>query len=278
MKEGIAAVTVLYMPAKDTLSNILSYAGDVDRLYIVDNGGGAELTKSIQESLESVSLLHYGSNCGISDAYNLAIKEAVTEGYSYLMTMDQDSRFKDGEAPEFIERALSCMNDKVAIVAPIQGKNRDSESGCRPVYLSMSSGSVIDLSVAERVGGFDERLFIDEVDHDFCLRVKDAGYDIYEYSEINLQHRLGNDCGWKKWVKCYPPDRVYYMVRNYLYIRYKHGKRHKAFLNRRGLYLFAFLSMEIMFGGKTLDKVKMFIKGVKDAHNLKRDYRVDLKK
>lgn len=268
MKEGIAAVVVLYMPDKDTLSNILSYATDVDILYIVDNGGGDDVFKSLRDIHHNVLVLHHGSNLGTACAYNLAVKEAVSEGYSYLMTMDQDSRFKDNEASVFMEKALLCMNENVAIVTPNQGVNRGFKNECIPIEISMSSGSIIDISIAEKVGGFDERLFIDEVDHDFCLRVKDAGYQIYEYSEIYLQHRLGNDCGWKKWVKCYPSERIYFMVKNYLYLRDKHIKNHRKFLNRRGFYLIGFLIMEILFGGKTSDKVKMFIKGVKDASSL----------
>ena len=36
----------------------------------------------------------------------------------------------------------------------------------------MTSGNLLNLKIAEKIGDFEEKLFIDEVDHDYCYRIR----------------------------------------------------------------------------------------------------------
>src|SRR5437016_4565785 len=62
----------------------------------------------------------------------------------------------------------------------------------------ITSGSIINL--AARTGGFDEHLFIDMVDIEYCYKSIAAGYKIIQFKNILLEHRLGTTV-YKKSVK-----------------------------------------------------------------------------
>ena len=88
----------------------------------------------------------------------------------------------------------------------------------------ITSGNIIDVNNAVSIGGFDEALFIDEVDHEFCFRGIKNGLFIYQCTRgIYLLHKIGNPIEIKIMGKVYHPPahnyvRTYYIIRNRLYM------------------------------------------------------------
>ena len=62
---------------------------------------------------------------------------------------------------------------------------------CVQVLTPMTSGSLLDLSAYEAVGPFMDELFIDQVDNEFCLRLRAAGFSVLEAGEATLQSPSG---------------------------------------------------------------------------------------
>lgn len=60
----------------------------------------------------------------------------------------------------------------------------------------MSSGCLIPRTTFNKVPSFDDDLFIDLVDHDFCLKVKKAGLEVLVVVDAQMGHSLGK-------VKCH---------------------------------------------------------------------------
>jgi rhamnosyltransferase len=98
--------------------------------------------------------------------------------------------------------------------------------------LLITSGAIINLKIAASLGGFDEKLFIDGVDTDFCIHSFEKGYQTLLVNEFSLRHQLGEE---KKVMtpllkstfrKFHNPTRLYYIVRNHLYLRAKYPKQH----------------------------------------------------
>lgn len=57
----------------------------------------------------------------------------------------------------------------------------------------ITSGNIISVANALSIGGFDNDLFIDEVDYDFCYKGMRAGFKSLKNKQgIYLVHRLGN--------------------------------------------------------------------------------------
>jgi len=92
----------------------------------------------------------------------------------------------------------------------------------------ITSGSVLNLSLTEHIGPFNEDLFIDFVDAEFSYRVIQNGYTNLMFSNILLNHALGKLVegrglgNFKKSMRIiHAPTRVFYIVRNGLYLLFK---------------------------------------------------------
>ena len=87
------------------------------------------------------------------------------------------------------------------------------------VQAAITSGSLVRADVFGKVGFFDEALFIDYVDADFCLRLGRAGYTIVSAPNAHLAHELGdsqtrNLFGFRLSFRIHHPWRYYYIMRN----------------------------------------------------------------
>ncbi|MES1219187.1 MAG: glycosyltransferase, partial [Bacteroidota bacterium] len=101
MNKNIAGIVVLYNPDEgQLLRNIGSYLPFIDKLFVIDNTERPALN-NLQEKLQSLQGVNYTANKtneGIAAALNKGAAMASENGYRWLLTMDQDSFFEDGQA------------------------------------------------------------------------------------------------------------------------------------------------------------------------------------
>ena len=229
---NIAGVVILYHPDIEQLSdNIQTYLNGLKQLYVYDNSESK--TPGIEEALlklhPSIQYHYFKANEGIANRLNQAIAQATSNQYDYLLTMDQDSSFKDGD---FDKYKLSIQSSGDSNVAQF-GVN------CQPDFTLpkdepeealtlITSGSVLNLSLTKHIGPFNEDLFIDFVDAEFSYRVIQNGYTNLMFSNIVLNHALGTLVegrglgNFKKSMRIiHAPTRVFYIVRNGLYLLFK---------------------------------------------------------
>ncbi len=229
---NIAGVVILYHPDIVQLSdNIQTYLNGLNQLYVYDNSESK--TPGIEEALlklhPSIQYHYFNANEGIAKRLNQAIAQATLNQYDFLLTMDQDSSFKDGD---FDKYKLSIQSSGDINVAQF-GVN------CQPDFTLLkdepeealtliTSGSVLNLSLTEHIGPFNEDLFIDFVDAEFSYRVIQNGYTNLMFSNIVLNHALGTLVegrglgNFKKSMRIiHAPTRVFYIVRNGLYLLFK---------------------------------------------------------
>jgi len=222
MKLNIAAVTVLYNPDPGVPGNISSYIDGVDKLYVVDNSEQKnKKTVDILQRDPKIDYIDNHGNRGIAHALNVGAGEAIRDQYEYLLIMDQDSRFLPEDIYKFMAN-IDSDNTKIGIFAPFSYEN---ESTLYPFYdlISITSGSVLSLDVYSRVGPFNNELFIDEVDVEYCLRMDKSGYHLKRINAIVLTHKLGDSkearfLFWKFYTSNHSAIRRYYIIRNRLYI------------------------------------------------------------
>jgi rhamnosyltransferase len=92
----IAGCVILYNPDFEVIENILSYANFVQVLYVVDNSDAKNSTIiSAIKSIENAVYIDNKSNLGISSALNIGCEQAEKAGYNWILTMDQDTKFKN---------------------------------------------------------------------------------------------------------------------------------------------------------------------------------------
>jgi rhamnosyltransferase len=84
----------------------------------------------------------------------------------------------------------------------------------------ITSGTFISKLVFNDVGFFDDKLFIDLIDTEWCLRAKHKGYQNFILPRLKLHHNLG-EYGLSFFGEIYPihpPLRMYYYFRNSIYL------------------------------------------------------------
>jgi rhamnosyltransferase len=94
--------------------------------------------------------------------------------------------------------------------------------------LLITSGSLVTKRLVELVGYYDERLFIDHVDHDFCLRIFKLGGECYQVNGAILLHKFGEAkvktfLGKTFFLQEYSPFRRYHMMRNRIVLYKRYG-------------------------------------------------------
>lgn len=268
------AIVVLFKPASDDYKNIKSYLGRVDRLYLVDNSPSpSALCESLQQE-EKVTLLSLGKNLGIAEAYNLGLRQAKQDGYRWLMTMDQDSFFDRDQLESLIREFARTKKGRLGIYAPLHNSKFLSQEGDKQVFVVMSSASIVNVEAVVSLGGFDRKLFIDEVDHEICIRLHKNGYSIVQNQRVFVNHSLGRKLvnGKKK----YSAARLYYMVRNHLYMRRKYRHSYSDYLRKRGEYMRKFLFEQLLFQDRKFHRIKMLCAAIADFYSNKMGKRVEI--
>jgi rhamnosyltransferase len=270
---SVAAAVILYNPKDNVIQNIESYINQVSHLYILDNSKILDLSiKNFIIAFNKIDYIYNGRNLGIATALNIAAGKAIGKKYSYLLTMDQDSK-----APiNLVETLLDTANksDKAGVISPLHSNifdthQRDIDSKITIVNTVMTSGNLISLDAYTKVGGFNEDLFIDYVDVDYCLRLKSSGFNIYKIHSIILEHNEAN-LKEKKILnmKIYPtnndPQRIYYKTRNLLYLNSTYSKKYsKIVRNEFSIYLRNLIKILLLEKQKYL-KIKMILMGITD--------------
>lgn len=267
-----AAVVVLYHPEECVFENVSTYINHVNTLYVIDNSTSEHSLLNRLTAFNNVEILHSGSNLGVAKGLNIALEKASSEQMSWLMTFDQDTSYKANDIDIFIQSFNTLKNDKIAMVSPLHNHeliiNNTEEPFVDKVYV-MTSANIVNVSIAQKVGGYDEKLFIDEVDHEFCFRLKDNGYAILENTTIAVNHTLGTRYKDNSKIKLYDPIRLYYMMRNYLYLKEKYHSKQTLFFKKRDKYLLKFFANQILYGKQRFQNLKMIFKGIRDYKNHK---------
>lgn len=233
-KVKIAAIVILYRPKNDVLDCIKSYYQDVDRLYLYDNSPASnECLFNELLSDPHVCYFYAGENQGIGQPINRAAAWAKEIGCDWLVSFDQDSKADKDMITRMRSYVESDAYDRrVGIVAPMVHEPVSSSEidflqyASYVTYMkqSIQSGMMHQIDILQQVGGYNEALFIDEVDFEFCARCRLAGYYILRVNHALLYHQYGggnyqvmNVNNRLFYVNKYTPDRYYYICRNLLY-------------------------------------------------------------
>lgn len=241
--KNVAAVVVSFHPEMPVLDRLLaSLLNQVDLLLLVDNGGGAGYLAADPDLRERICYLPLGENKGLGFALNVGFAKAVQQGKRYMVTFDQDSHAQ----PDLIERLHQAMNnakrldDKAIAVSPAFFDRRDGKEVNFPFYSSVggkikpvfesdnahglvkadaliTSGMFVDVQAWEQGIRYDEGMFVDFTDTEWCFRVRDRGYSLYGCLNVQMGHAL-SDAPPVKLLGLsffrYSPVRRYFFFRN----------------------------------------------------------------
>jgi rhamnosyltransferase len=197
----LSAIIVTYFPDEAVPANLTRLAKQVPRLIVVDNGSPGSHLKFIRKMHQQreIELIENGENLGIAAALNRGIALAGAGGAEWVILFDQDSNVTDGFMDAMISTASAYPHLKrLAIVTP---KHIDpvTKAWRKPAFAedgtpftAMTSGSLMQLSIFDRCGWFAEDFFIDRVDDEYCLRLREHGMAIVLSENAILYHQVGS--------------------------------------------------------------------------------------
>jgi rhamnosyltransferase len=267
-----AGIVVLYNSQDEIIDTISSYLDQIDRLFVVDN---SEVRRPVAEKIVGLPKTEYignGKNLGVAKALNIGAAQAMESGYDFLLTMDQDSRAPEGMVPAL----LACCGQRdlgeIGIISPFHiTKNvpAPKDKTCREVLTVMTSGNLLNLRVFKKVGPFMEQLFIDYVDHEYCLRLHEKGYKVLQCNGVFLEHTLGDIriyrfLGLSLAATNHSVFRRYYMTRNRFFLLNKYKKTYPLYCRSQLKNFWWEFLMVLLFEKRKIAKIRSIIKGYRD--------------
>ncbi len=277
VRERRCAVMVTYYPDLEVKRRILNCLPQIDQLIIVDNTPEAE-----PELLEIASVspqLHIvsnRSNLGIAEALNQGIRLASDWGYKWVLTLDQDSEVAEG----LLESLLAVASSGLANIGVIGANYRDIRSGrsladdgevgeYEERTTVITSGSLINVEQFEKVGGFRADYFIDQVDHEYCLRIRRFGAKVLLSKKILMEHCVGEAGGVHVPIIGALPEhsalRRYYMARNSVVTIKEFLFDEPSWSVRRAIRLLGGGVVIALFDCARVEKTAAFCQGIVDG-------------
>ena len=217
----VYALVIWYNPCAEYVQNLLTYARVLDGVIVVDNSGASNAR--LLSNVPGVQYLCDHQNKGMAGALNVGFRNAIGQGADWVLTMDQDSSFETGIIKNLLTRASQMATDqRIAIFAP-RTQVGPFSSIVEDRDGAITSGSLVNTSAYREIGGYNEFLFIDGVDHEFGYRLKRAGYRVLLFNDLMMSHTVGEPFTrrvlWRDVTTTnHGYIRKYYMTRSRLYI------------------------------------------------------------
>lgn len=228
------AVVITRSPDLPRLSLALRrLVSQVHRVILVDNGSAARAgLRDLASAIPAVELVELSTNLGIAAALNIGVHHASAQHPEWILTMDQDTVVETGAIAEVLDEfekltePLRCSCGILAMRAHQVGSgNAAARWACRGIVIGRhgrfvekrlvgTSGNLVRAYLTRDVS-FNDLLFIDQVDFDFCARLRHRGLRVLEYDRECMDHRLGESVRVGGQVHSYEgSQRLYYIVRN----------------------------------------------------------------
>lgn len=161
-------------------------------VFLIDNNSPDETPDFIEQNFPEVKITRSTQNLGFGKANNLAIKQALSDGYDYFFLLNQDAYLH----PDTIENLIKVAeNEEYGIISPIHlngdgskvdfyfrdfvlGKcpdfiNQSVTGGNRTIFKSEfipAAGWFLPRKTIEELGGFDSLFYHYGEDDNFCQR------------------------------------------------------------------------------------------------------------
>ena len=260
MNNNIFAVIVTYKPDDSLIRLYESIKNQADEICVIDNNSCNADAVNLLKELENknISVIYNKENLGIATALNQGVKIAIDKKYKWVLTLDQDSEFLPNTYKLLLESYENLEDkNKTMIVAPkaierINFKNNNSSNltnvTWNDVVLNLTSGSLIKAESFDKVGLYDDKLFIEQVDNDFCYRIIKAGYKIKIAKNISFIQEIGN------------AKKIFgFVVRNHNSKRKYYLSRNVTIMLKRYFFVAPYTTVRYFLGGTIFGWIKVLL-------------------
>jgi rhamnosyltransferase len=280
MADRVCAVVITYFPDVGFPERLEKIAAQVSRVIVVDNGTTGPSVMNLERALdirESISRIRNGENLGVAAALNQGIRRMLAEekGCSWIVTFDQDSL----PAGDMVEKMLTVWKchphrEKLMVAGPrtvfvdsTSPPDFPADRSWREVTHVITSGSLISRRAFDLAGYYNEGLFIDYVDIEYCLRLRTLGYQVIEVLDTEILHHMGRleerlFFGEKVHPTHHPPQRRYYQFRNALLLHRQYRVSQRPWHRRNRAILMKILILILFYERQRLQSLFQILRGI----------------
>lgn len=286
---NVCCIIVTYNIGKELYKCFDSIYNQVDKVVIVDNGSD-NITIGVLNEIEAknkdVTIIYNVNNEGIATALNKGIEYAMKNNYEWVLTMDNDSEATHNMVNTIkkVYESIDLQERKniMSIFPSYIEKGYDhyqniKESDINNLYYDyieaeITSGNMIKTSVFKELGLLEDKLFIDLVDVEICLRLLKNNIKMIKLKGAILLHSLGNSSKRKILTKevvvtNHSSLRRYYITRNRLEIWKMYKGLECDYLKNSKKDFIKELFTVILFEKDKIPKMKAIINGIEDYKN-----------
>jgi rhamnosyltransferase len=294
---SIASVTVAFNGAHVLQRHLEALKGQrrrLDEIVVVNNASTDDTSNLLAARFPEVTILNLPENRGMGGGLSAGLAYAsLTKKYDWVWIFDQDSVPAENALELLLDGhqqlIIQGKAERTAIVAPVCVHSETGmsypgliwKSGWRYVDLKsftspvvfvdsvISSGTLLKREVVETMGLPRADFFIDFVDHEYCFRLRRAGYRVAIVKASQLDHEIGSARRIKffglskKWAD-HVPWREYYMARNEIFTVWKYHPDWRSKCSTMIRLLRHVLEL-FLFGREKFACVKMMVGGVRDG-------------
>lgn len=271
----VALVVITYNPSEQCVQNIADASRQFCKCFVADNSDPHAQALSYLRETSHIEIISNNENLGLAAALNELANMALERGFGWIVTTDQDTLL----LPNFLQEMLSSKNPYPANLAAVGCNYRhDAKAGARfkpspqPRFKEkatvITSGCLTNLGAWKTIGGFNTDFFIDAIDHDFCLRLRKAGFAVGLNPRVLMHHEIGenSDSKYRSYFVSphqHPSWRNYTSARNTTYTMRHHFPREARWCLKRSLSLTLELVAIFIFADKKIERARAFFKGIR---------------
>jgi rhamnosyltransferase len=258
----------------------------------VNNASTDDTANLLRGSYPDITVLNLPDNGGVGGGFSAGLAYAIlAKKHDWVWLFDQDSvpsedgleillsglQEPEGSAESIAILAPVCVHSETGMVYPgLTWRNgwryTDLATLTAPrVFVDsvISSGTLLKREPAVQVGLPRDDFFMDFVDHEYCFRLRKAGYRIAIVTACRLAHEIGSARRieflglTKKWAD-HSPSREYYMARNEVFTIWKYHPNWRSKCSTISRLFYHAFEL-FLFGREKFACCTMLLRGIRDG-------------
>ena len=272
-RDNTCAIIVTHHPDEGFPKRLKQVEAEFSRVIIVDNGSqysALEMLRSLSK-LSQTALVENLKNLGIAVALNQGVNWASQEGFQWIVTFDQDTVLHSGFLAALFDVYLEGGGGDVLIGSNYWDVHRKRNfvqcDGTGAIFQEqktlITSGTLVPLSLFEKIGLFREDYFIDCVDLEFSLRARANGFHLLVSCQPLMNQSIGvgmeNASNRHRFLPFnHSPARKYFIARNSIATAKTYFFQEPAWSMRQGWRLLSDFASILLFQREKLRKATAF--------------------
>ena len=279
-RSNSVAIVVTFNPDAEVMKNLELHALNFERVVIVDNSIGEAHLSLFDHLPGSFQLIKNQNRFGLAGALNQGLAAVCDQKpAAWIFFFDQDTTIDAHFLPS-IQAGLK-NESPVEMLRTIYGVEHDparlkraeklKKSLLEKVNSVITSGCFLRQESVLGLGPYIKEMFIDSLDHEYCLRAKRNGYRVKRVNLPLMHHRLGNAirteviAGWGAASDNHAAFRWYYFTRNLIFVGIEGFPSSFLWVLSHGFGLFKYMVKVILFEKNAAQKVMAAASGFKDG-------------